>query len=60
MRQVLLAAMLAAGLSGAMVAGAKADKTWNSDPSVPGYSATGSYSGGLHCNADGTQCWQGQ
>lgn len=58
MRQVLLAAALAAGLSGVIVADAKADKTWNSDPAT--YSTPAARTGPVYCNADGTECWQGQ
>ncbi len=56
MQRVLMAAMLAAGISAMGMGSAMADKTWNSDPSV--YSTPQSDYGQVYCNADGTQCWK--
>ena len=57
MRQILLAASLAVGLSGAIAGSAKADKTWNSDPSTYRPS-TYDEPGPIYCNAAGTRCWR--
>jgi hypothetical protein len=57
MKHVLMAAVVAAGLTGIGVGSALADKTWNSDPST--YSSPQSSYGQVYCNADGTQCWTG-